>query len=246
MVAFFDERFGEIEAYLELLQQVETAAGEGAPKIQGSDTPITASQQKILYSSIYLQLYNLVEATISQCMYAISEAAVEGEKWLPQQLNESLLSEWVRATAKTHQVLTPEHRLERAMSMCVRLIDQLPIETFDVELGGGGNWDDAAIEQLSTRVGCALDIPGDVNTAAKRHVRDDMGALKLVKTRRNQLAHGSISFVDCADGITVAELSAIIEAVGNYLRAAIDCFSTYVDLLHFLRPEHHIQPAGAA
>jgi len=57
----FEERLHEIDAYLDLLDALQRQAQSGPPKI--GDFVITAQQQKILYSSVYLQLYNLVEAT---------------------------------------------------------------------------------------------------------------------------------------------------------------------------------------
>jgi hypothetical protein len=76
-------------------------------------------------------------------------------------------------------------------------------------------------------------------------MRDGVGALKLVKNLRNSLAHGSISFTECADGVTVSELRNVIDAVAQYLREAISCFSTYIDLFNFLLPDRR-PAAGSA
>lgn len=235
LARFFEERFGEIQEYLTLLQEIEDAARSGPPRIEGSTSRITASQQKILYSSVYLQLYNLVEATISRCLDAVCDAAADGSRWRPADLNSSLQREWIRVSAQTHIDLSPDHRLERAVAVCTQLIEQLPIDQFKIEAGGGGNWDDDGIEKISKRVGCQLRISRATRTAVKRHLRDDLGALKLVKNRRNGLAHGSLSFVDCADGVAVDELRAMVDAVGEYLREAIGCFASYVSLFEFLQ-----------
>lgn len=128
--------------------------------------------------------------------------------------------------------------------MCSHLIDQLPIGELKIDVGGGGNWDDEAIEKISTRVGCRLRISPEAKARVKRPERDDMGAMKLVKNRRNNLAHGSISFADCADGVTVEDLRRIAGAVASYLREAIDCFANYIDLFDFLLPER--KPSDAA
>lgn len=243
LVSFFDERFAEIESYLTFLQEVEDAARSGPPKIEGATTPITAPQQKILYSSLYLQLYNLVEATVSQCINAVTEAATSNlTQWRAADLNESLRREWVRAVARTHISLTPENRLESAVAMCEHLIGQLPVTELTIEVGGGGNWDDEAIEKFSARVGCTLAITEATKRAVKRPERDDLGAMKLVKNRRNNLAHGSISFVDCAEGVAVTELRRVSQAVGSYLREAIQCYISYIKLFSFLAPGR--RPAG--
>ena len=55
-----------------------------------------------------------------------------------------------------------------------------------------------------------------------------MGALKLVKDRRNGLAHGALSFVDCSDGVTVVELKKLATAVGDYLKEAVECFVKFI------------------
>jgi MAE_28990/MAE_18760-like HEPN len=234
--SFFLERFQEVETYLSFLQEIEVAAQSGPPRIEGSDHVISAPQQKILYSGVYLQLYNLVEATVSRCLSAVSSAAQRDGRWKPEDLNWELQQEWVRVVARTHTQLTPENRLKSAVELCSYLVNKLPINSFDIEIGGGGNWDDDAIEKISRRVGCELQISGPTKTAVKRPLRDDLGALKLVKLRRNSLAHGSISFVECADEVSVSELRTMVDAVGTYLDEVIGCFSRYIEMYGFLQP----------
>ena len=58
----FEERFSEILAYLDFLENVQTAVQSGVPQLGGEDGPVvTTLQQRILYSGVYLQLYNLAE-----------------------------------------------------------------------------------------------------------------------------------------------------------------------------------------
>ena len=235
LLDFFDERFSEIEAYLAFLHDIESATRSGAPKIEHAEASISAPQQRILYSSVYLQLYNLIEATVSRSISAVSQAAASSGRWQAKDLSTALQREWVRVMAHTHTDMSPDKRLDSAINMCHHIIEQLPIQAFEVEVGGGGNWDDDAIEKISARVGCRLEITHSTRTGVKRHVRDDLGALKLVKNRRNRLAHGSISFVECADGVTVGELLRITDAIGAYLREVITAFNTYIELFEYLQ-----------
>jgi hypothetical protein len=234
---FFDERLGEIEEYLGLLEEIERAARSGPPKLQGSSHTISAPQQKILYSSVYLQLYNLVEATVTRCIDETSAAASTNGQWHPEDLNDALRKEWVRAMARTHVDLTPERRLKQAIRLCEHIFDRLPVDELAIERSGGGNWDDITIEKICKRVGCPLRIGRSVREAVKRSMRDDLGALRLVKNRRNGLAHGSLSFVECADGLDIEELRRTTEVVASYLREVIRCFTTYIESLDFLSPE---------
>ena len=121
--------------------------------------------------------------------------------------------------------------------MCEHLVGSLPIAAFDIDKGGGGNWDDAAIEAISQRLGFQLTVSQPVYSAIKRPFRDDLGPLVLVKELRNRLAHGSISFVQCAEDVTVARLIDLKDRTVAYLREVVDCFSNYVQAHAYLVPE---------
>ncbi|GIE79048.1 hypothetical protein Aph02nite_49980 [Actinoplanes philippinensis] len=238
LLPFFEERFEEVSEYLDLLTEIETAAQSGPPRIAVSEYRITAPQQRILYSSVYLQLYNLVEATVARCLEAITEATQTTGEWRPHQLNDELQREWVRAKARTHVELAPENRLRYALELSSHITDQLPIGNFAIEAGGGGNWDDEEIFRIGKRVGCEISVSREVNAAVKRRGRDNVGALKLVRNRRNSLAHGSVSFVECAADLVVSELRETANNVGDYLREVIGCFIQYIDSFVFLRVDH--------
>ncbi|MER6131487.1 MAE_28990/MAE_18760 family HEPN-like nuclease [Streptomyces sp. NPDC001815] len=244
LLSFFEERFEEVDAYVDLLEELEKAAQDGAPRLDATGYKISATQQRILYSSLYLQLYNLVEATVSRCVDAITQAAAHAGKWKPQQLNEELHREWVRSIARTHTDMSPEHRLRYAMQLSEHIVQQLPVAHFSVEAGGGGNWDDEAIFAMGKRLGCVISITDQTRRVVKTNMRDDLGPLKLVKDRRNGLAHGSISFVDCADGVAVEELRRMAASVESYLREVIHCFIRYIESHNFLRPD--CRPNGGA
>ncbi len=233
----FKERLAEVEAYLDFLSTMEIQAQQGPPRIEGAEHPISAQQQRILYSSVYLQLYNLVEATMSRCIEAVADAAKDNARWKPGDLSDSLRREWVRVTARTHIDLTPEHRLEGVLLLCNYLVASLPISAFDIDKGGGGNWDDSEIEAFSRRLGLQLAVSKSVYSAIKRPFRDDLGPLALVKQLRNRLAHGSISFAQCAENLTVGQLVILKDSTVNYLKEVVDCFTRYVESFEYLLPE---------
>lgn len=236
LTAGFQERLAEVEAYLEFLSTMERQAQNGPPKLEGAEHPITAQQQRILYSSVYLQLYNLVEATMSRCIEAVATAARENGRWRPGDLCDELRREWVRATARTHVDLTPEHRLDSAFRLCEHLVASLPINAFDLDQGGGGNWDDLQIEAFSKRLGFQLEVSQPVYSAVKQPFRDDLGPLALVKQLRNRLAHGSISFAQCSEDVTVERLIDLKDKTVNYLGEVVVCFAKYVDGFEYLIP----------
>ncbi|TAD88983.1 MAG: hypothetical protein EA000_06035, partial [Oscillatoriales cyanobacterium] len=111
------------------------------------------------------------------------------------------------------------------------------------EKGGGGNWDDEEIYKLSKRLGLSLNISRDANRAVKQPFRDDKGALSLIKSFRNKLAHGNLSFAESGNNITVSDLRDLTERTALYLREVVNCFKLSIDAHEFLMPEK--RPKGA-
>ncbi len=239
----FEERLFEVETYLDFLQSMEEQARRGPPRLSGAEHPISVQQQKMLYSGVYLQLYNLIESTMTRCIDDIAAAAKRGETWKPQNLSEPLRSEWVRGMARTHVELTQDNRLKAALDLCGHLMASLPITEFRIEKGGGGNWDDQTIEQVSKRLGFRLNVSKTAMRGVKERLKDDMGSLALVKDLRNRLAHGSISFTECAGEVSVDQLRDLKDRTVNYLREVVGCIVAYVDAFEYLAPE--CRPVGA-
>ncbi len=236
LVDGFQERLAEVETYLEFLSTMEEQARRGPPRIEGAVQPISAQQQRILYSCVYLQLYNLVEATMSRCIEAVVDATKGSGQWRPGDLSDALRREWVRAIARTHETMGSEKRLESALVLCDHLVASLPVGGFEIDKGGGGNWDDVAIEVISRRLGFQLVVSSPVYRAVKKPVRDDLGPLALVKKLRNRLAHGSISFAQCAEDVTVDRLVDLKDKTVAYLKEVVSCFTLYTDSFEYLLP----------
>ena len=228
----FEERLQEIETYLDLLDMLEKQVRLGPPMM--GESTISAQQQKILYSSVYLQLYNLVEATVHWCLKAVCSAASTPGTWRPRDLSEKLLREWTRVYARTHEDLNHDNRLSAVLALCKFMIEAQPLPDFNIERRS--NWDDLEIETVSARIGCELQISHEVRADVKRHVRDDKGALVLIKDLRNRLGHGSLSFTECGDGATVEDLRDLKEHTARYLREVVDSFGRHVKDHLFLLP----------
>lgn len=237
----FSERRDEIQSYLAFLSGVEGAIRSGVPRLGPEGPAITAQQQRILYSGVYLQLYNLVESTISGCLDAVSVTALTQVARTPGDLSHKLRGEWVRHMAKTHREMGADRRLESVLALCDHLVSALPVRPFQIEKGGGGNWDDEEIHRIAARIGFDLNVSAAAQAAVKRKIRNDKGALALVVDLRNGLAHGRLSFVECSQDDNVEDLSKLADHVFIYLAEVIAAFERFVGDGLFLRED--LRPA---
>lgn len=233
----FDERLAEIETYLTFLDGLDGEIRRtGRPRLGEAGPFITVDQQRILYSSVYLQLYNLVEATITRCLDAVCAAAAAEGRWRPGDLSDQLRKEWVRTTARTHNELTDESRLRVAVELVGHLVAALPVQQFKVEKSGG-SWDDNMIESITLRIGLPLRISQPVFQGVKQHLREDKGALELIALLRNNLAHGSLSFVECGQNVVVEQLRDLKGRAALYLGEVVDEFEAWVASYQYLVPQ---------
>ena len=74
----FEERLAEVKAYLAFLTDLENAGQSGPPRFYNSSKPLSPQQVQILKAGIFVQLYNLVEATVSRCLDALTKASSRG------------------------------------------------------------------------------------------------------------------------------------------------------------------------
>lgn len=236
LIEAFNERLEEIESYLELLKSLQQQIQLGPPTIGEKGSVISVKQQRILYSSVFLQLYNLVESTVSRCVEAFCSAINNNGQWLPSDLSESLRSEWVRSMARTHVELSHKKRLEAALDLCNHILQSLPLKDFKVEKGGGGNWDHKTIKEVSDRLGISLCVSAEVYQAVSKPFRNDQGPLVYIRSLRNDLAHGTVSFAECGEGITVNDLCDLKEKTANYLAEVVNMFKIAIDGYEFLLP----------
>lgn len=235
-----EARASEIRDYLLLVANIEISIQSGLQVSGSGSLQVSVSQRKIIHSSVYLQLYNLVEATVTQGLKEVCLITISQQSRKLTDLNEHLRKEWVRAKARTHSSASPDERLKTAIWLCNQLADSLPLTEFEIEKGGGGNWDDSSIEKIAERIGCELKIDQRVKIRAKRHIRDEKGALSLVVDLRNKLAHGNISFEECGQYDTASELEVLAEIVVEYLREFVSALERYIAQSHFLAEERRL------
>lgn len=232
----YEERISDIEAHFELIMNISDAIGNGGAKFlinDGNHYSITAQQQKILFSSTYLQLYNLVESTVTQLISAVgrhSQDRVDGDL---TKLSDKIRDLYLKHMLPEKANLTPEKRLEHSIRLLHQAVGVEPVEII-IPRGGGGNWDSREIKNLSTRIGVELTLPSEMQSNLQRPFRNDKGPLRHIKDVRNDLGHGKISFGDCGTGHLHSDFRILIDIVKDYLELLMEAYGEYIDNQRYL------------
>lgn len=226
----FEDRVSDIEEYFSFVKAVEDSVAYGCGKLRVSDNEqhnITPAQQKILYSNMYLKLYNLIESTVSMLVGAVERHACEDIEDNLALLSENMKGLYVKSVLSIHESLTPENRANRAMKLINQVLKVEPLE-IKIPPGNSGNWDSDQIKDLCKRLGFKLNLPKGLNTKVNMVFKNDRKPIWWIKETRNKLAHGSISFSECGENHVANDLRALIDIVVEYFNVVIKAFSDFI------------------
>ena len=211
----FEDRALELSAYFKFIELIEKdAASLSLPKKQTwKIRPVDEKILRILKANFFLLLYNLVEASIREGVASIYNA-VQADGCSITELSPELRKLWIdgelsklpAASANQDSYRDVARRLVNAVADNIKA-------NLDVDaLKFGGNLDAARIRTVC----------GAHGVSSKTAARTKGGEkLRLVKDKRNALAHGDVSFVECGRDYTVAQLGEIKGEAVLYLKAIL-------------------------
>lgn len=251
--ANFNDRLREIESYIELLMAVDEGIKLGQPSEPSLHTgsykyKITPIQQKVMYAGVYLHLYNLIESTVLHLISAIEQEAERNHDGDLSKFNEKIRNLWIKGVVlgvqkkgkngntsdtkddkqEKNDDSDPDARVKRGIELYGKIDGLLPFE-MNVPKTGGGNWDNENILKLSDTIGVDLDVEPSVYKLVRRPIQDDLGPLRLIRSIRNKLAHGEISFAECAGERPVEHFIELFNVVSKYLSEIIRCYGKYIE-----------------
>lgn len=214
----FEERFVEIDDYFLFVEKVFTQRGQRAADRASNN------QLHILFSTVYLLLYNLIEATMNECLEEVVNSIIE-DQVMPQELNDGLQKTWLKSQLKPHA--GPEKVLSAAQQMLTDLTNNHHCEVFELKaLLKSGNWDAKKIERASKSI---ANTYVNIQEMEMRLVNNRKQPLKRIQEIRNHLSHGSKSFSECGESVTVSDLVDLKTRTKEILRAVIQSYITYIN-----------------
>lgn len=211
-VSIFEDRKRELELYYSIMLDIDS----GKPTIKTIDN---MAFFKILKSNFILMLYNLIEACVVSGILEIYEELKQDGCSYNDVIDEVKTIWRNRQIANVYQQTAPKATYERKVEEIVEdITNNVPIILTREELRGlGGNLDDKKIMKF-----CDKHRIRYVNSGGGQN----MG---LIKQKRNDLAHGDVSFSDCARDFTIKDLYDIKDDVIQFMQSIIDGMQKYYD-----------------
>ena len=224
-----NDRSEEVKSHLALISELTAAAiaRQGIANLPR----IEIDHVHVLKSGFLVHLYNVVEAVMAQILDEVSMAVV---KYPPASWSSLVRTEWVRSRAGVGRGIESQQRLLRTVAILNETISGTVDGCFRIT--HGGNWSDAEIEKVSSRLGCPLLIAEDViNRACRYHFQDNFAPMKFVRRKRNLLAHGNETFQLSARALSPIDLERLRESVVEYMKSVSRSFTDYLDAESFLQ-----------
>jgi len=225
----FRVRADEVVEYFKWLPSVCLPdAGTSVP-------PSRANFQAGLKATAFLVLYNLVEGTMDRCVKEVSDHLVAQRVRMDQvilPLEEDFLKRILNSDdpflkAKPDEKPPQRSNVERLRDLVHHAISGGPV---NVDLTASGNYGVGNVRGTLRRMGIE-----DLSSSMLRLSRGGAD-LDVIVRRRNRLAHGAESFVECGREYTVPDLQEMCRRSTFFLAAVVKRIEQFIAKQEYLRP----------
>lgn len=221
VLADFEKRVTEIELFFKHLENLEV---DGAllyfpNRVRRKTQPHNNELIKVFKANVFLLLYNLAESSMKQSLTEIYDT-ITLENLTYQNVTDEIKKIWI---AQKH-----DNFRNKGTENIFIAINQLATEIIDIKFDStkviSGNIDGRKIKEFSTKHGFSDRTHRNANNGNKLH---------QVKTQRNNLAHGNISFAECGRNYGIGQLRDTKKEVILFLRNILRNIKKYLDERHY-------------
>lgn len=217
VLADFEKRVTEIELFFKHLENLEL---DGAMLYFPNRTkhklkPHNNELVKVFKANIFLLLYNLAESSIKQSLTEVYDT-ISAENLTYREVIDEIKKIWI---TQKH-----DNFRNKGTDNIFIAINQLASDVIDIKFDPtkliSGNIDGRKIKEFSIKHGFSDRTHKNANNGNKLH---------QVKTQRNNLAHGTISFAECGRNYGIGQLRDTKKEVILYLRNILKNIKKYLD-----------------
>ncbi len=206
----FNERAEEVNNYMTFLKELEQQTIKLSK--DGTLFKIDNELEKTLKATAYLLLYNLVESTMRNAVQFIFDEIKTNNTSFDSLRTEIKKIIWQNVKKCNPDTLTTN---------IIQLTTDIIHISFDAKDLFSGNVDAKFIrKEIAEKYGFS-------SNTDKSQTREGIDLLSI-KEKRNNLAHGNVSFNDVGKDTTATELVEISERVIEYLRQILDNINDYL------------------
>lgn len=209
LLDFLDHGAGDGYDYDSVMARARAVAERANQDGLPAPTPEVTLASSVIRSNIKIMIYNIIEFTVTSLISAIYDR-LKDESCGYADVSEKLRTLWHHTRMRT--LSDPSASNDTAVRISKQLLDEaiankaLRLDTHKTI--SGGNLDGKKILRLFDDHGVS------VHTADAEFRADE---LKDIKDRRNDLAHGSVSFAEASNQVTTSELADLINRVDSFL-----------------------------
>lgn len=217
-LGIFEDRKEEINFYYSIMIEIESADGH-------IETIDNNRLVKIMKSNLLLMLYNLVEACVVSGMMEIYED-LKNDGCSYNSVISEIQNIWAKNEINeiygpTTERIAYENRVQKIIQ---NITSESPIILSRDALGVSGNLNAKKIKEICDRhrIRYRLETRGEL--------------LERVKLERNNLAHGDVSFSDCARNLSLSDLETIKNEVFLFIDGILKGMTDYYIGKQYRRP----------
>lgn len=221
----FESRVKEIDIYFDFISDIIINKAEllFPKKAKNKYKPIDSELTKILKANAFLLLYNLVESSVKKSIEEIYNS-LNKENAKYRVVTDEIKKKWIEINYKNFKGQT--FVAEKIFATISTLEDDIINMTFNAAKTINGNVDSRKIREFSEIYGFS---------SKTHHTANDGNKLYVVKSKRNDLAHGTISFCDCGKEYSIDDVLLIKKQVITYVRGILKNVSKYIDDKKYLK-----------
>ncbi|WP_247232053.1 MAE_28990/MAE_18760 family HEPN-like nuclease [Telluribacter sp. SYSU D00476] len=218
----FEKRVAEIELFFSHLESIEESGASiyfphrKRRKIVAHDPELI----KVLKANLFLLLYNLAESSIKQSLTEIYDS-ISANNLKYNKVIDEIKKIWIIEKYDNFK----NKGTDNIFSTINNLAEEIIEIRFDHTRTISGNIDGRKIREFSIKYGFSNKVHKNANNGNKLH---------LVKTQRNNLAHGVVSFAECGRNYTISDLRIMKKETVLYLRNILKNIEKYLNTKKFI------------
>lgn len=183
---------------------------------KGEELYVTQEMQCTLKAQFLIVLYNIVESTVCDCLNSFYDSIADDNLTFAE-LSDEMRTMWKNYLNRTSNPNSKKSDIE-LMDMAIRF------ESHAINISG--SLDMRKIIDVFSKHGCKLDETNRYKYS---------NSFLIVKNKRNNLAHGDVSFSECGSNYMISDLQKIKDDILKGMQEVVTQAKEYINNRSYMR-----------